>query len=167
MKEEIFGPIMPIFPYKNITEVVNAINLRPKPLAVYFYGKPSNRDGIELYNHTSSGAFMTNDCLMQCISHYQGFGGVGESGCGRYGGYEGFKQFSNPKSVLLKGPAPAIVRANIMPPYDQAKLDMTFKFMLQACLYTQADALKFLGCVFGGFTTLVFLFYYYSYVVNP
>jgi acyl-CoA reductase-like NAD-dependent aldehyde dehydrogenase len=100
-----------------MSEVIDFINAKPKPLAVYFFGKPHHKDSTELRYKTSSGCFMTNECLMQCISHYQAFGGVGESGQGRYGGYEGFKQFSNPKSMLIKGPVPKMARDNVMPPY--------------------------------------------------
>jgi aldehyde dehydrogenase (NAD+) len=91
MLDEIFGPILPIFTYKSMNEVIDFINNKPKPLAVYYFGKPHHKDSTDLRYKTSSGCFMTNECLMQCISHYQAFGGVGESGQGRYGGYEGFK----------------------------------------------------------------------------
>lgn len=91
MNEEIFGPILPIKTYKGIDDVVQYINARPKPLAVYFYGNINGKDCSVLKHRTSSGAFMTNECLMQTLSHYQGFGGVGESGYGRYGGWEGFQ----------------------------------------------------------------------------
>lgn len=135
MLDEIFGPIMPIFTFKGIDTAIEFINKRPKPLAVYFYGLAGTRDSVELMHKTSSGAYMTNDSLMQCISHYQGFGGVGESGSGRYGGYEGFKQFSNPKSMLIKSPVPAMARESLMPPYTEDKLKMTFSVMIKACLY--------------------------------
>ena len=70
MNEEIFGPILPIFTYKNIKEVIQFINARPKPLAVYFYGNSNSMDRAELAFNTSSGAFMVNECLMQALSHY-------------------------------------------------------------------------------------------------
>jgi coniferyl-aldehyde dehydrogenase len=64
LQEEIFGPILPIMVYKNLDEVIKYINERPKPLAVYFYGKATHPDSIRVFNQTSSGAYMTNDCLM-------------------------------------------------------------------------------------------------------
>jgi len=70
MQEEIFGPVLPIFTYKNMKEVIKFINARPKPLAVYYYGNPGSVDAIDLANLTSSGAFMTNECLFQSLSHY-------------------------------------------------------------------------------------------------
>jgi len=91
MNEEIFGPILPILVYKNIEEVINYINEKPKPLAVYFYGQTNHAELGRIQTQTSSGAILANECFMQMVSHYQGFGGVGESGYGRYGGYEGFK----------------------------------------------------------------------------
>lgn len=53
-------------------------------------------------DETSSGAFTVNEVMMHIVNHEFGFGGVGQSGYGRYGGIEGFKQFSNPKSVMVK-----------------------------------------------------------------
>jgi acyl-CoA reductase-like NAD-dependent aldehyde dehydrogenase len=70
MNEEIFGPILVIIVYKNLEEVINYINERPKPLAVYFCGNPQHPDSVRIYNQTSSGAYMTNEFLMQSISHY-------------------------------------------------------------------------------------------------
>jgi acyl-CoA reductase-like NAD-dependent aldehyde dehydrogenase len=64
MNEEIFGPVLPIIVYKDIDEVITYVNDRPKPLAVYFYGKPNHPDSQKLMNNTSSGAYSTNECLM-------------------------------------------------------------------------------------------------------
>ena len=91
MSEEIFGPVLPILVYKNLEEVTTLINEKPKPLAVYFYCQTNHADLGKIQTQTSSGAICVNECFMQMVSHYQGFGGVGESGYGRYGGYEGFK----------------------------------------------------------------------------
>lgn len=119
MNEEIFGPILPILVYKNLDEVINYINEKPKALAVYYFGLSTHSDAVRIFNETSSGCFSTNECIMQCVSNYQGFGGVGESGSGRYGGYEGFKNFSNRKGVILKKPSPAFVRSMTLPPYTE------------------------------------------------
>lgn len=103
LKEEIFGPILPILTFKYIQEPIDYINERDKPLCVYYFGKMYNNDNKErLLNETSSGTFMVNEVLLNIINHSFGFGGVGASGYGRYGGYEGFKAFSNPKSVMNK-----------------------------------------------------------------
>lgn len=91
MNDEIFGPIMPIVTYRNFDEAVKFINDREKPLALYYYGNKDHANAKRLINETSSGAFMTNDSILHVLSHYAGFGGVGESGYGRYHGHEGFK----------------------------------------------------------------------------
>lgn len=135
MNEEIFGPILPILVYKNLTEVINYINEKPKALAVYFYGQCACTDAVRVFNETSSGCFSTNECIMQCLSNYQGFGGVGESGSGRYGGFEGFKNFSNRKGVLLKKPAPAFARAMALPPFTTDKLKTTERIFTFATLH--------------------------------
>lgn len=118
MKEEIFGPVMPIFPYKDIREVVKFINARDKPLAIYYFGQPDSYNATMLHSETSSGAFVTNEVITHINSHSLGFGGVGASGYGRHGGYEGYKNFSNRKSLLIKGPAPAMVAGMLVPPYS-------------------------------------------------
>lgn len=82
--------------------MIDYINDHEKPLAVYFYGDKGHHDSKRVNDETSSGAYCTNECIMHSVSHYLGFGGVGESGTGRYSGYEGYRNFSNRKGVLLK-----------------------------------------------------------------
>jgi aldehyde dehydrogenase (NAD+) len=92
MKEEIFGPVLPVISFSKITEVIDHINDGDKPLAVYFFGTVRNNANKErLEFETSSGSFVTNEAITQIINHEFGFGGVGASGYGRYGGWEGFK----------------------------------------------------------------------------
>ena len=67
MQEEIFGPIFPVFKYKNIGDVIEFINDKPKPLAVYFYGNKKHADSKRLLNETSSGNYSTNECIMHSI----------------------------------------------------------------------------------------------------
>ena len=117
MREEIFGPVLPVFPFKDIGEVVKFINDRDKPLAVYYFGHSTGPNAVTLCNETSSGAFVCNEVITHINSNYMGFGGVGMSGTGRHGGYEGFKCFSNKKGILLKNPAPPKMTALLMPPF--------------------------------------------------
>ena len=70
MTDEIFGPILPIITYRSFDEVVDFINDRDKPLAVYYFGVPDSMHSTQLKDETSSGAFMTNDCVMHAVSHY-------------------------------------------------------------------------------------------------
>jgi len=81
-----------VLSFSNIGEAIKFIKNKDKPLAVYYFGKyyrNPNRDRV--MNETSSGAFVQNDVMIHIINHSFGFGGVGDSGYGRYGGYEGFK----------------------------------------------------------------------------
>jgi len=116
MREEIFGPVMPVFPFKDIGEVINFINDREKPLAVYYFGNSTGSNALSVCNQTSSGAFVCNEVITHISSNYMGFGGVGHSGTGRHGGFEGFKCFSNKKGILLKNPAPKGVTEALLPP---------------------------------------------------
>lgn len=98
MQEEIFGPILPIIPYCDLDQVITEIRSRPKPLSIYVFS--SNKSFIEnIKQRTSSGFFVSNDCLLQFSSPYLPAGGVGQSGMGRYHGHKGFELFSNLKSV--------------------------------------------------------------------
>lgn len=98
MKEEIFGPILPILSYKHIENAINAIKIRPKPLACYIF--TSNRDlAKQLINEISFGGGCINDCILQLANHHLPFGGVGQSGMGSYHGKYSFDTFSHEKSI--------------------------------------------------------------------
>ena len=88
MKDEIFGPILPILTFTNIDEVIAFSNSRPKPLAIYYYGTNSsdNENMMKVKTQTSSGAYLVNDCAMHYLNLDLGFGGVGASGWGRIHG---------------------------------------------------------------------------------
>ena len=128
MLEEIFGPVLPVYSFMNIDETVKFINDRDKPLAIYYFGKCYSNPNLErLREETTSGAFCVNDAIVHIINHGFGFGGVGASGYGRYGGFDGFKQWSNPKSVMIK-PTMNFLPYNTMgPPYTPAKINMLRK----------------------------------------
>ena len=123
MKEEIFGPILPVFTYKNIDEAITFIKKLDKPLAVYYFGKNSwgNPNLMKLKNETSSGAFLVNDMAVHFLNADTPFGGVGASGYGRCHGKEGFLQCSNTKSVMVKTPINAWPFTVIHPPYTPDK----------------------------------------------
>ena len=63
MTEEIFGPIMPVYPFKDVSEVMKMVKGFDKPLAVYYFGKPGTPCMMRLQNETSSGCFMTNEVV--------------------------------------------------------------------------------------------------------
>lgn len=102
MKDEIFGPIMPILELNNLDEAIEMVNSRPKPLALYFFSK--NEKSIEkVLTYTSSGGVCINETIMHVASLYLPFGGVGDSGMGKYHGRASFDTFTHHKSVVKKG----------------------------------------------------------------
>lgn len=102
MSEEIFGPILPILTYENLSEVIRHIQNQPKPLALYLFTSSSDVERRVL-SETSSGGVLINDTLLHLGNHYLPFGGVGSSGLGNYHGYFGFKAFSHEKAVMRQG----------------------------------------------------------------
>lgn len=102
-QDEVFGPVLPIIGYNNLSEALEIINEKEKPLAMYIFGK--NTTNIDrIVNETSAGGITINDYLLHAGTRTMGFGGVGHSGMGRYkGGKKGFEAFSNPKSVFVQG----------------------------------------------------------------
>ncbi|MEC3908115.1 aldehyde dehydrogenase family protein [Tamlana sp. 2201CG12-4] len=100
---EVFGPVLTVFSYTHLDEVIAHINANEKPLALYVFGK--NQKHIDkVVNHTSSGGVTINDLFMHANAKDMGFGGVGYSGMGRYkGGKVGFYAFTNPKTVFKQG----------------------------------------------------------------
>lgn len=101
MQEEIFGPILPIIEYSDLSEAIAIINEKPKPLALYLFSR--NKDIQQrVLQETSSGGVCINDTVMQVGVSSLPFGGVGDSGIGRYHGKASFDTFSHEKSVLKK-----------------------------------------------------------------
>ncbi|XP_012555986.1 aldehyde dehydrogenase, dimeric NADP-preferring isoform X1 [Hydra vulgaris] len=100
MKEEIFGPLLPIINVVDVEEAVQFINLREKPLAVYIFSKEKTTIDFVLQN-TSSGGVSVNDVIMHATVPSLPFGGVGESGMGAYNGIHSLKTFSHQKSCLI------------------------------------------------------------------
>ncbi len=99
MQEEIFGPILPVLEYDDISEAINQINFRPKPLALYLFTNNKNLQK-QVLESTSSGGVCINDTVMQVGVSSLPFGGVGDSGIGSYHGKASFDTFSHYKSVL-------------------------------------------------------------------
>lgn len=116
MTEEIFGPILPVFEFNDINIVINTLRKRPKPLALYLFTKSRETRDMVLEN-LDFGCGCINDTVMQLANPHLPFGGVGESGFGRYHGKAGFDTFSNESSVLMSSPR---IDLNPLryPPYD-------------------------------------------------
>jgi len=102
MREEIFGPILPIVPYHDLDQAIQWINARPKPLALYcFSTDPAHVERVLV--HTSSGGVTVNGTVLHVAQADLPFGGVGESGIGAYHGREGFVRLSHARAILKLG----------------------------------------------------------------
>ncbi|WP_375320872.1 coniferyl aldehyde dehydrogenase [Aliivibrio logei] len=99
MKEEVFGPILPIIGYQHIEEAISYIQDRPRPLALYIMSL--DKELIKkISQNTHSGGIAINDTTMHVAADDAPFGGIGDSGMGSYHGIEGFKTFSHAKTIL-------------------------------------------------------------------
>lgn len=99
MRDEIFGPILPILAYDSIEHAADLINSNTRPLALYFIGGSAAEKEYLLQN-THSGGVTFGDVMLHPMMQDLPFGGVGESGMGRYLGFDGFKSFSNQRGVF-------------------------------------------------------------------
>jgi len=102
MKEEIFGPLLPIMTYKDLNQVIEEINSHSKPLALYLFTTDQKVER-QILNAISAGGVSINDTITHVAHPNLPFGGVGQSGMGRYHGKQSFLTFSHCKSVLKKG----------------------------------------------------------------
>jgi coniferyl-aldehyde dehydrogenase len=102
MKNEIFGPIIPVMTYRNLDEAISYVNNHERPLALYCYTKDMDIAGRVL-RETISGGACINSVAAHVLHPSLPFGGVGNSGMGEYGGFEGFKTFSNQRSIYKRG----------------------------------------------------------------
>ena len=99
LKEEIFGPLLPIVSFKDLGEVKQWINQYDKPLALYVYTRNPSRFK-DLIKSTSAGGVVWNHGVIQFLHTGLSFGGVNHSGIGKSHGFAGFKAFSNEKPIL-------------------------------------------------------------------
>ncbi|WP_269616639.1 aldehyde dehydrogenase family protein [Prochlorococcus marinus] len=119
MKEELFGPLLPILSIKNLDQAISDFKLLPKPLALYLFGGGKNEQR-KVLSMTSSGGVCFNDVVLQAGIPELPFGGVGTSGMGKYHGKAGFDNFTHYKSILKR---PFWLDLNFRyPPY---KLDLS------------------------------------------
>ena len=101
MREEIFGPVLPIVAYRTLDEALAYVNARPRPLALYVFENDST-DVERVLSGTVSGGACVNETLVHLAQDNLPFGGVGPSGMGRYHGRDGFEALSVKKSVFLQ-----------------------------------------------------------------
>jgi aldehyde dehydrogenase (NAD+) len=100
LQEEIFAPVLPVMTYDNLDQVIDYIEARDKPLALYVYS--DNQDNVQkVLDRTSSGGVTVNGVFSHYLENQLPFGGVNGSGMGSYHGYFGFKAFSHERAVYL------------------------------------------------------------------
>jgi coniferyl-aldehyde dehydrogenase len=101
MREEIFGPVLPIKTYRGLDQAIDYVNSHPRPLALYYFGADAaNRDTV--LRKTISGGASVNTTLFHFVAENLPFGGIGPSGIGAYHGEFGFQTFSHRKGVFLQ-----------------------------------------------------------------
>lgn len=154
MKEEIFGPVLPVVAFKEFNEVLEHLQESEKPLAMYYFGNVRNNPHKEiLENEVQSGMMCVNDVMVQAINPDLPFGGVGYSGQGAYCGKDGFINFSNAKAVLVKPILPLDAPNKlILPPYSAGE-QKQLRFLLKLGLF-QSHVQKFwlvMICVIIGY----------------
>ena len=118
MREEIFGPVLPVLTYRSLAEAESFVAARPRPLALYlFTGKKSTARRV--MNRLSFGGGCVNDTILHLASSRMPFGGVGESGMGSYHGKKSFDTFTHEKPILVRGAWPDVPLR--YPPYTKEK----------------------------------------------
>ena len=117
MKDEIFGPILPVVTVQSIDDAIKFVNSRPKPLAAYVFTK-TKAIRERLIKDVPAGGMLVNHLGFQVLTAKLPFGGVGPSGMGAYHGKWGFEEFSHGKSVMTKPTRPDLGRF-IYPPYTE------------------------------------------------
>lgn len=119
MQDEIFGPILPVIEMESIEDMVNLINSRPEPLALYLFTSDSHIKRLFM-ERIRSGALLYGDCLVHFVSPWLPFGGIGESGIGKYHGKWGFEAFTNEKAIVDR---PRVLDLPVRyPPYNKWKM---------------------------------------------
>jgi coniferyl-aldehyde dehydrogenase len=119
MREEIFGPVLPVKSYRKIDDVIAYVNQHPRPLCLYYFGD----DGAErhhLLSRTTSGGVTLDDVIIHALIEALPFGGVGASGMGLYRGIDGFRAFSHAKGIFKAPRLNMWKLLGLLPPYGKA-----------------------------------------------
>ena len=117
MRQEVFGPVLSVLPYKQLDEVIDYLNARPSPLASYWFGEDS-ADFRRYCAHTRNGGITRNDCVVHAAIDGAPFGGVGNSGMGAHHGKAGFDTFSHYRPITesrLRGSAMGLTVPPVSP----------------------------------------------------
>lgn len=128
MTNEIFGPVLPVYEFSDVKEVVETLKSQEKPLALYIYS--SKKKNINyILNNTRAGGSCINHNAVHFFNANLPFGGSNNSGIGKGNGWFGFQAFSNPRGVLKQHVPNALEL--LMPPYNNFKqklIDLTIKY---------------------------------------
>ena len=116
MQDEIFGPLLPVVPYRTLDDAIRYVAARPRPLALYYFGR-DNGDIDRVLHETHSGGVTLNDVILHIAQDDLPFGGIGASGMGHYHGRDGFLAFSKAKGVFRQARLNGMGLFN--PPYGQ------------------------------------------------
>jgi coniferyl-aldehyde dehydrogenase len=128
MKEEIFGPLLPVKEYEDFNETINYVNANDRPLGLYYFGDDKKREA-DVLNNTISGGVTLNDVIWHIGQEDIPFGGVGPSGTGNYHGFDGFKNFSHAKAIYKQFSIDLL--APMMPPYKGKMFKSTKESVLK------------------------------------
>ncbi len=127
MREEIFGPFLPVRTYRDINEVLSYINHRDRPLGLYLFSDDKALQERVVRN-TISGGVSINDCSFQVAQHDMPFGGIGASGMGHYHGQEGFAEFSKMRPIFTQFRFSALPL--LYPPYGKV-FNLVYRLMVK------------------------------------
>ena len=119
MQDEIFGPILPVKQYKDLSEALDHVNSKDRPLGLYYFGNDKAEE-TRVLTQTTSGGVTVNDVIMHVGQEDLPFGGVGPSGMGSYHGHDGFKNFSHSKPIFTTSKVISKLAATMRPPYKKA-----------------------------------------------
>ncbi|MGX9460816.1 coniferyl aldehyde dehydrogenase [Shewanella sp. A14] len=128
MQDEIFGPLLPIIGYQNISEAINYVNRGDRPLALYLMSF-DDKTQQDVLQQTHSGGVCINDTVFHVAADDAPFGGIGPSGMGHYHGKEGFLTFSHAKTILNSGKINTGIFVH--PPYGGLIQRLLMKFFLR------------------------------------
>ena len=127
MQDEIFGPLLPLIPYRDLDQAIAYVNARPRPLALYYFDTDSSCID-KVLDQTIAGGVTINDTILHIAQDELPFGGVGPSGMGRYHGFDGFRTFSVQKGVFRQSRVSGI--GLFKPPYG-ALFERLMKVLLR------------------------------------
>jgi len=166
MKEEIFGPVLPIMTYSKIEDAIEQINDNEKPLALYIFSRKNQNISL-VEKRTSSGAFTVNDTMTHAGCNTLPFGGVGPSGIGAYHGAHSFEAFSHMKPCLRKFPGLEMFNDVRVAPYDSRKLSMIRWVVGYPKSLARSGSLFRFMKIFGLGVVVTALIAWFTYRYNP